>query len=259
MSLLIKKQYYVIETPTITDSIYINTYSYDNIKKQKSNDSSDGNYDRSHNTIYYDHIVKYEPTPSINNYQGINPSLSKESYSKKGPYDIFDLSKYISNRLVNLIDQLQLLNKCNKYRSSNESIPASCQDVFIGYDTKANINDQIDKKIIPLYKDYFLTKYKKHLQQQVNDIKNLIDRFNIIVESIKNDNSIPSGDYEKLLRTNRDNVKIRSELDLKLGEIYEYNSSNIVKSRVNLDSTVYTGVIWSILATSLAYFVFTKL
>jgi hypothetical protein len=52
---------------------------------------------------------------------------------------------------------------------------------------------------------------------------------------------------------------MRNDLDNKLREIYEYKSSNIVKSRNDLDATVYSGVAWTILATSIAYIVFTKL
>ena len=61
------------------------------------------------------------------------------------------------------------------------------------------------------------------------------------------------------MQQQQQNVKLRADLDLKLGEIFEYNDSKIVKSKLNLDATVYTGVLWSILATSLAYFVFVKL
>jgi hypothetical protein len=62
-----------------------------------------------------------------------------------------------------------------------------------------------------------------------------------------------------LIKQQQQNVTLRADLDLKLGEIFEYDDSKIVKSKLHLDTTVYTGVLWSILATSLAYFVFVKL
>ena len=244
------KKYYIVETPSINSENIRNINT--TIQRNTPDIRTNSQLNSLNNKIYYDEIVQYIPNDNIT-YQGIEGTYIKNN----NPYNIYDLSKYISNRLVNLIDQLQLVNRCNKYGSPNsDAIPADCSNAFIGYTTNSNIKLQ---NSIPLYTSTYLISKKKHLQQQVNDVKNLIDSFNDIVVSIKNDTTIPSGDFEQLLRTNRENVKIRGELDLKLGEIYEYNSSNIVKSRVNLDTTVYTGVLWSILATSLAYFVFVKL
>lgn len=243
--------YYIIITPTVKND-KIDTYHISGVTNNV-NYISFSNYDINKKTIYYDEIVKYDP--SGKSFEGIEGNYEMNNTK----YNVWYLSKYISNRLVDLIDQLQLVNRCNKYGKPNaDAIPNDCSNTFIGYDTSANIAIQ-KEKIFPLYTLNSLTSKKKHLKQQVNDVKNLIDSFNKIVLSIKNDTTIPSTDYQTLLQTNRENVKLRSELDLKLGEIYEYNSSKIVKSRVNLDTTVYTGVIWSILATSLAYFVFTKL
>lgn len=246
--LLIKK-YYIIETPVINDPNTIYIY---NTNKSNSNTTS---YDSNNNKIYFDDILEYNP--SQNTFSGVTGTYTKTNYSM----DIYQLSKYVSDRLVNFISQLQKVNRCNRYGSSNDAIPSECSNTFNMYDTSFNIRTQItniSNNRLPLYKT-LSSEPKKHLQQQLNDIKNLITRFNAIIISINSNTQIPPVDYNALKVQSESNMKLRSELDLKLAEIYEYDNSKIVQSREHLDSTVYTGVLWSILATSLAYFVFVKL
>lgn len=253
---LLEKKYYIIETPAIGITT-INTYNKIN-NTSVSNTTYKTTYNLSNNNIYFDDILEYDS--SKNTFAGVSGTYTTTTPAK----DIYQLSKYISDRLVNFISQLQKVNRCNKYGSSNDAIPSECSNTFIDYDTSANIKIQItnisNNNKLPLYKTLSTTgEPKKHLQQQLNDIKNLITRFNEIIGSVKNNNKIPEGDYTKLKVQSDSNMKLRSELDLKLAEIYEYDNSKIVQSREHLDSTVYTGVLWSILATSLAYFVFVKL
>ena len=257
---LLDKKYYIIETPaipvTINDPNTIYTYNKIN-NTSVSNTTNKTTYNLNDKNIYFDDILEYDS--SKNTFAGVSGTYTTTKPAK----DIYQLSKYISDRLVNFISQLQKVNRCNKYGSSNNAIPSECSNTFIGYDTSANIKIQItniSNNKLPLYKTLSTTgESKKHLQQQLNDIKNLITRFNEIIGSVKNNNKIPEGDYTKLKVQSDSNMKLRSELDLKLAEIYEYDNSKIVQSREHLDSTVYTGVLWSILATSLAYFVFVKL
>ena len=65
--------------------------------------------------------------------------------------------------------------------------------------------------------------------------------------------------YTKLMNKESENVYLRNDLDRKLAEINEYSHTNIEQSQIELDNTIYFGVMCSILATSLAYFVFIKL
>lgn len=258
---LTKSYYYVIETPIITDISYLYTYNVNTSNNSKySNNLTYYRYNSSLNTIYYDDIIMYNPNPLTNPYNGIQPSQSSGSYNCKHILNIYDLSKYISNRLIVFIHELQLVNRCNEYGTINKAIPAECSNTFNNYDSMNNIKNQMNQNNkIPSYKTEVLPNKKKHLQQQYNDIKNLVDRLNQIIISIKNNTSITTSDYDKLVETNTNNLNLRNDLDNKLREIYEYESSNIVKSRNDLDGTVYTGVAWTILASALAYILFTKL
>ena len=267
-SILTKKRYYIIETPPITDTTNgsNSVYNYNKTEngEPRVNDISKMIYKQTKNTIYYDEIVYYNPNGNI------FKTTSSLPCNFKGGFNIYDISKHISNKLIKFIEDLQLINTCNSYASpSNEPIPNNCSNTFIDYDTNSKIATQknnITGNKLPLY--IFLesidsdSNRKKHLQQQLNDIDNLIKSFNTLLNFIQTDNSnnnIPAEQYEELVQKNSENIQLRNELDSKLSEIYEYNNSNIVNSKINMDSSVYAGVLWSILATSLVYFVFVKL
>jgi iron only hydrogenase large subunit-like protein len=52
--------------------------------------------------------------------------------------------------------------------------------------------------------------------------------------------------------------ELRTELDSKMQKIFDTNN-RIGDDFKNYDSTVYTGIAWSILATSLVFFIFTEM
>jgi hypothetical protein len=261
---LINKKYYILLTPVITDTTLVYTYnkSGTTVNSNSSTITTVTSYSQSVNTVYYDEIVSFNTSGKT--FQGITGTYTTES-SNGNPiqYNVYDLSKYISNRLLSFISQLQQVNKCNSYSSNDNVIPSDCANTFVGYDSKTDISGQIaeQKTKLPLYKSSLmgLTDKKKHLQQQLNDVDNLIKTYKNILDGIKTNSSIPSSQYDILIKQQQQNVTLRADLDLKLGEIFEYDDSKIVKSKLHLDTTVYTGVLWSILATSLAYFVFVKL
>jgi hypothetical protein len=65
--------------------------------------------------------------------------------------------------------------------------------------------------------------------------------------------------YNAILRQHTNIKTARSELDSKLKELYEIPGSFVVDSKYQYDSTMYTGIIFTILATSMLYYTFTKL
>jgi hypothetical protein len=54
-------------------------------------------------------------------------------------------------------------------------------------------------------------------------------------------------------------VSKRSNLDLQLQQLYNLQNTAPNTYETQLDSTVYSGILWTVLATSLIYYVFTKL
>jgi hypothetical protein len=262
----LNKTYYVINTPVIqdttpnsNDSIY--KYNVSSSGSILMNDICMNAYivnGEKKNTVYYDDIVFYKPintsTDSVYLYQGINRVTGAYSFSTFN--NIYELSNYISKRLLILITELQLANECKRLNTTNQLTQKPQCSVFnpVSY----NLN-------IPLFQSVNgdlevvsgTTVKQKQIIQESNDINRLISRFNEILTIMQ---SIPNTvNYTELINQQKRNEYLRNELDRKLREIYEYRNTNIVQSQIDLDNTVYTGVLWSILATSLAYFVFIKL
>jgi hypothetical protein len=68
----------------------------------------------------------------------------------------------------------------------------------------------------------------------------------------KSNNIILSDNYSKL-------INMRTDLDEKLRELYDVPGSKSLDYRYNLDSTVYSGILVTIVATAVIYYTFTRL
>ena len=65
--------------------------------------------------------------------------------------------------------------------------------------------------------------------------------------------------YQYIKDTHKEEiVKLRAELDSKLKELYVTDDSNTLDVIKNYDTTMYVGILWTILATTSLYFLFTK-
>lgn len=247
--------YCIIETPVV-DRSSITTY----------NSSSTNSYIYNGNcVVYYSDIVSldnnkgcprfnYSDNPDNATQIGNIPTSLNNKYIKIKNLTIYDLSKYISNKYNSLIIDLQIVNRCNYYASPNRrAIPNNCQNTFQGYTTNTDINIYG----LPLYQPSTNGIEKKQFLQQINDLNNLITRFNDIIDFFKA--NAPPDKSQTILQDYRQILDLRADLDKKLGEIYKYNDSQIVQSQNYLDKTVYTNVLLTILATSLIYMVFVKL
>lgn len=262
----LKKTYYIIKTPVIEDtnpnssnSIY--KYNLSSTGGTLTNDICMNAYlvnGQKKNTVYYDDIVFYQPinttTDIVHLYEGINRATGNYTYSTFT--NIYELSNYISNRLLLLITDLQLGNECKRLNHRNQLNRKPKCSVFQPVSYNLNIplfkNLNNDLEVVPGN-----TTKQKQIIQESNDVNQLIVRFNEILTLMQ---STPDTvNYTELINQQKQNEYLRNELDRKLKEIYEYRNTNIVQSQLNLDNTIYTGVLWSILATSLAYFVFIKL
>lgn len=255
---LTNKIYYIVNTPVVDDSIL---YTYD---KTVNGAKRVNTISKSYSEIYYSDII-YDSNlvSTTNGVASANFNFGTAIYTSQGnqyslsqAYNLYELSAYISKLLTKFIADLQLVNQCNQYSTNNKAIPSNCQNTFKGYANKNAINTSK----LPMYQYNVMSGHrKKHLYQQLNDLNNIITTYNIIISNISTDSSIPRNQYNTLVQTNNINVKLRNDLDVKLGEIYEYSTSEIVRSRTDLDTTMYTGVLWSILATSMIYIIFTKM
>jgi len=73
-------------------------------------------------------------------------------------------------------------------------------------------------------------------------------------------NEVYDASYNYIKQTyNNDIIKLRSDLDAKMKELYSTNDSLQAEYKTSFDSTILAGLLWTVLATSTVYFVFTKL
>jgi hypothetical protein len=88
--------------------------------------------------------------------------------------------------------------------------------------------------------------------QKINSLKRLNDTDKISTTTY-------DANYKSILEKHANNTKLRSELDEKLKTINNMKNSygDIYANQYN--ATIYTGILWSILATTMIYYVFVKL
>jgi hypothetical protein len=94
------------------------------------------------------------------------------------------------------------------------------------------------------------------LNTKYSDVVNEITKGNNILSEIHQKGYT---DYSNITTTYKQNLKTRNDLDLKLKEIYEEEGTTQRNLKIDYDSTIYASIAWSVLATSLIYYVFVKL
>lgn len=99
--------------------------------------------------------------------------------------------------------------------------------------------------------------------KNIENINKSIKKLNVNLNEALNTNKISKDDYNKnlnnIIQKHKDIVKLRNELDMKSGELNKLNDPFYRDFQAKYDASVYSGVLWSILASSLLYYVFTKL
>jgi hypothetical protein len=104
------------------------------------------------------------------------------------------------------------------------------------------------------------------------NIKNVLDSQKILNDDIDAINKLITGNKDKLishsaydasfnhiLKQEVEIKRLRSELDIKLRQIYKIDNTLIPDTLSQSDSVLYTGILFTILATTALYFTFTKL
>uniref|UniRef100_A0A6C0JMK0 Uncharacterized protein n=1 Tax=viral metagenome TaxID=1070528 RepID=A0A6C0JMK0_9ZZZZ len=100
------------------------------------------------------------------------------------------------------------------------------------------------------------------LNNKENTIIGYIDKVNADIEVIKNskDNvtqTIYNDNYKEILEKENSINVTRKDLDSKIKELQNSIKANDIKTQY--DSTLYTGIIFSVVATTMLYYTFTKL
>jgi len=134
---------------------------------------------------------------------------------------------------------------------------------FYNYKTSETVNTNKEREYVT-YTNAYTTyqqkpqKIKNTLSETLFGLTNGIDKLNKIIETY-NSNQVVEG-LDTLDTTTYNNIlKDRNNLEQKLYELYtnDYDSLYSVKSMV--DSSVITGILWTVLATTMIYYIVVKI
>lgn len=202
--------------------------------------------------------------------------------------NLFFIERYVSDELSKFIDNLYLAKRCDQYGNtmntnpdivfpikcnstfknfSNESIDATRNTVKSGqqiYYSQIQLGDAIFDKYS--YTDSYKTSKsndndKKELCQRFADMVQMIDDLKKILDSLNTDQnkSKYKDDYDLIMKNYDANLVLRKQLDGKIQELYYDEAARYNNSKLYLDSTVYTSVLWTILATTVLFYIFKKI
>ena len=136
---------------------------------------------------------------------------------------------------------------------------------FVNYKTDTQIEDKNKKSVYQVYNNAYTT-YRDNPKQPRNTLKDALAGVSVDIEKLTGlfekykSNSNQEGMTADEVKSKYDNIiQTRQDLEQKLYELYtnDYDSLYSVKSMV--DSTVITGVLWTVLATSIVYYIVVKL
>jgi len=103
--------------------------------------------------------------------------------------------------------------------------------------------------------------YGKNRAMDVSCINLLTTFSNSMVDDLSNNyvSSDSQSNYVENVGNYNQNVKLRLKLDQAMTELYNGDQSIAMYQKKTLDSVVYANILWTILATSLIYYVFVKI
>ena len=115
------------------------------------------------------------------------------------------------------------------------------------------ISSDLTKIVYTNNNTFIQTSRNKPLCQLVEDLNNLITTFNQLI----NTSATPYDMTTKnpIYTIYNENINLRNELQREVDRIYGKKSN----SKLYLDSVVYTSVLWTILATTILFYIFKKL
>jgi hypothetical protein len=205
-------------------------------------------------------------------------SASLTGFTKMGPKNLFEIKDYLSIELNHLYADLILLKRCDDYglslnTTTSNTLPPRCATTFTNFNStiidgikqSININPDVVKYHSVFENGISNIRYndtaKKTLSQRVADLTQLLSDFSTILSSLSTQdiqNKYPQ-QYGEIMEMSKTNMELRNELEKKIHQLYGGNESRYGNSKLYLDSAVYSSVLWTILATTLLFYIFRKM
>ena len=167
-----------------------------------------------------------------------NLICSPDGLYQNGTYEQY----YKAYTTFNKLSNAYVINNCLNNNSAPFSIPLVATDYKIGV-TPINITTNCSQ-----------------LEGNLITFGNSINaRSSHWIDQIKNDSS-SYGNIASSLQTNYQNLlNTRKQMDENVQKIIGQDNSPLYEKQSILDSAVYTTLLWTVLATSILYYAFTKL
>lgn len=188
-------------------------------------------------------------------------SLSNPDFSKSfdingntgGTLTIYDLEKNLINAINDFYVKYAEYIRCGNVNDADGS-----------QDQQYNLSNYHNAGKIATPDGCSSTPTKSTVDNAQVEVKN---KANALKTALSNSNGIISSTtmtefntaHTNILNQYSNNLKLRNELDLKMKEILKTDDSFVNDSKLHYDSTMYASIGWTILATSLVYYVFRKL
>jgi hypothetical protein len=155
----------------------------------------------------------------------------------EGITTIMDAEKQLLKNLIDFNNKYANYIQCSNSINTINAEGKSCSDI----DRNINTVDNAYKKINDITGD--IQNVRNYFNNSTNMTKT---QYNDFISNSKN------------LYNNRV-IPLRKELDSKLVELYNTDNTLYSDYKRTYDLTIYTGILWTILATSGLYIIFTKL
>lgn len=161
-----------------------------------------------------------------------------------------------------------------KFMNSENRLLADLNDFNMKYNTYVACNNKyinsgnsnLKCSEVDLSKNTIVSAYEKLKTSQTGYPGSVMDAtttMNDFIRDPKYKNVSPAiydASFQYIKNTHQNDVlKLRSELDAKLKELYSTEDSRMNEYANYYDTTMYVGILWTILATSGLYYAFTKL
>lgn len=158
---------------------------------------------------------------------------------------------HISEGLSTMQNEQQLLNDLNEFNAKYARYVA-CSDNIL------NANNQLNCTDIELDKNTVTDAYDKIARDATTGslyaVKNSIAN-----DAVPVTNAQADARFSGITAKHRTITRLRGELDAKLKELYVTEDSLAYEQNRMFDGTLYTSLIWTVLATTTLFYVFKKL
>jgi hypothetical protein len=202
-----------------------------------------------------------------------NPLTYQIIYNK----DLFFIEKYISDEIAKFTENIYLVKMCDEYgmmKGINKELemPEECRKRFKNFEKDTNVpqvkmSSFVDNPFMSIsYSDAYIETQKnmndkKNMCQRYADLNQMLEDYTRIIKSFDTPEIKSSfkDDYDDIIKKHGDNLERRKDLNTKISDFYQNEGSRLGNSKLHLDSTVYTSVLWTIAATTLLFYIFRKL